>query len=253
MLRNVLIAGLLAFGIHPAVAQPEIDEELLRKLEEYTPQEFLTEFGALRPDGSYVDGATAAALVASDEYTFEIRVRQETRVEPYVQLLEVTDEIRASRREARRAESRVDAIGQLWPFPRFQSLDGQEFDLEGSDAPEVTIVDFWFTVCSPCVQALPELNAIQAKYADHPVAFIAPTFEDNRTTRRFLDRHEFNFAVVTRKKKWFQQVIGQVRAPTYLWINEDNVIEAELSSPAEIEARLARRFPGEAVTARPEG
>ena len=63
----------------------------------------------------------------------------------------------------------TDANGDVQKFPSFEGkdLDGNEVKSdELFSANAVTVVNFWFTTCSPCVGELGELDALNKELAD---------------------------------------------------------------------------------------
>ena len=69
----------------------------------------------------------------------------------------------------------TDANGDVQKFPTFEGkdLDGNEVKSdELFSANAVTVVNFWFTTCSPCVGELGELDALNKELADKGGALI---------------------------------------------------------------------------------
>ena len=69
----------------------------------------------------------------------------------------------------------TDANGDVQTFPSFEGkdLDGNEVKSdELFSANAVTVVNFWFTTCSPCVGELGELDALNKELADKGGALI---------------------------------------------------------------------------------
>ncbi|MEF2658117.1 TlpA disulfide reductase family protein [Dysosmobacter sp.] len=69
----------------------------------------------------------------------------------------------------------TDANGDVQKFPSFEGkdLDGNEVKSdELFSANAVTVVNFWFTTCSPCVGELGELDALNKERADKGGALI---------------------------------------------------------------------------------
>lgn len=65
------------------------------------------------------------------------------------------------------------------PAPAFtlKTLDGKPVSLSDF-AGKVVLLDFWGTFCIPCVNALPELQALHAKHGDRGFAVIGVTVDD---------------------------------------------------------------------------
>ena len=69
----------------------------------------------------------------------------------------------------------TDANGDVQKFPSFEGkdLDGNEVKSdELFSANAVTVVNFWFTTCSPCVGELGEMDALNKELADKGGALI---------------------------------------------------------------------------------
>mgnify|MGYP005857726807 CR=1 FL=1 len=69
----------------------------------------------------------------------------------------------------------TDANGDVQKFPSFEGkdLDGNEVKSdELFSANAVTVVNFWFTTCKPCVSELPELEALHQELAQKGGAVI---------------------------------------------------------------------------------
>ena len=56
-----------------------------------------------------------------------------------------------------------------------------------------TVIDWWSTTCIPCVEAMPELNALVSQFEDQRVRFLAVAFDDAQTVRDFLTKRPFEF------------------------------------------------------------
>lgn len=54
--------------------------------------------------------------------------------------------------------------------------------------PGVTVIEFWFTTCAPCVAMIPHLNEIAAEMGPKGVRFLAVTFEDAERVAKFLEK-----------------------------------------------------------------
>jgi peroxiredoxin len=62
-------------------------------------------------------------------------------------------------------------LGQ--PAPAFQTIDpdGEPIDLERHLGKNLVLLDFWATWCGPCVEAMPDVDAVADKYADRGLVF----------------------------------------------------------------------------------
>jgi thiol-disulfide isomerase/thioredoxin len=91
---------------------------------------------------------------------------------------------------------------------------------------KVILLNFWGLWCSPCVQALPDLNALTRNYGDRGLAVIGihtPAKADQLTA--FLEQHQVNFPVGVDTEKTAQRY--QLRNyPTYVLIDRQGRIHA---------------------------
>jgi thiol-disulfide isomerase/thioredoxin len=85
--------------------------------------------------------------------------------------------------------------------PRFDpgpltTFDGQA--LPAPDSGQVTVYNFWFVSCPPCVAEIPTLNRVAAAYKDVHVRFVALTWDPASRIRAFLSERPFQFSIVSK-------------------------------------------------------
>jgi len=56
-------------------------------------------------------------------------------------------------------------------------------------AGKTVVLEFWATWCGPCVEAIPHLNELAAKFKDKPVVFLSVTDEEPEVVEYFLKKH----------------------------------------------------------------
>jgi thiol-disulfide isomerase/thioredoxin len=64
-----------------------------------------------------------------------------------------------------------------------------------SEEPAVTVYNFWFVACKPCVDEIPVLNQLATKYNNDSVRFIAITFDKPEKIQAFLVKNPFHFMI----------------------------------------------------------
>ncbi len=69
----------------------------------------------------------------------------------------------------------------------FRSLSGWE-QLKG----KAVVLEFWASWCDPCVDNIPHLNELAARYKDKPVVFISVTDESSSDVEAFLSGHRMD-------------------------------------------------------------
>ena len=90
----------------------------------------------------------------------------------------------------------TDANGDVQKFPSFEGkdLDGNEVKSdELFSANAVTVVNFWFTTCSPCVGELGELDALNKELADKKGATYQNVYFDSSSAAGAFTSNIFAF------------------------------------------------------------
>lgn len=59
----------------------------------------------------------------------------------------------------------------------------------------VTVYNFWFIACKPCIAEMPALNQLVEKYKNDSVRFIAITYDSPDKVQTFLENNKFDFMV----------------------------------------------------------
>ncbi len=54
---------------------------------------------------------------------------------------------------------------------------------------KAVVMEFWATFCDPCVENIPHLNELAAKFKDKPVIFLSVSKENEAAVRKFLKIH----------------------------------------------------------------
>ena len=112
-----------------------------------------------------------------------------------------------------------DVRGKKAPDFAVQSWLTGEPDRKG----KVVLIDFWATWCSPCREAIPELNALQAKFKDHLVV-IGVSDETEETVREFMESTKIEYAVALDAKKQMSDAIHVHGIPHVLIISTDGIV-----------------------------
>ena len=68
-----------------------------------------------------------------------------------------------------------------------QNGDGKFPRVTSFQKDKVYVVEFWATWCGPCVQSMPHLAALQAKYADKGLQIVSISNEPLEEVKAFLD------------------------------------------------------------------
>lgn len=86
-------------------------------------------------------------------------------------------------------------IGKPAPDFRLDLLEGGQFAL-GEQKGHVVVLDFWASWCGPCMQAMPQVDAVVAEFAEQGVELVAVNMLEDRTAASgALERLKINPAV----------------------------------------------------------
>lgn len=110
--------------------------------------------------------------------------------------------------------------GELPPLS-YQSIDGEEYNINTLSHGELTIMYFWATWCGPCKVTSPSINKLQSHY---PVVSIALESGHDDELQRYMRKTGYNFPVVNDEnrnisKRWHTSV-----TPTIVFIHNNKVI-----------------------------
>lgn len=74
------------------------------------------------------------------------------------------------------------AVGAL-----FQAPNGAKADLT-SLRGNIVVIDFWATWCAPCIQSMPEFNALAERFRGKPIRFLSLSDERPEKVKKFLQK-----------------------------------------------------------------
>ncbi len=87
-------------------------------------------------------------------------------------------------------------VGQAAPNFKLKTLEDESFDLSKQQG-QVIVLDFFATWCGPCVQAMPQVDAVVDEFADKGVKLIAVNMqEDNESVAGLMERLKIEPTVV---------------------------------------------------------
>ena len=111
--------------------------------------------------------------------------------------------------------------------PHFDAYDMQgQFISSENYFDKVIVLKFWFTACRPCVEEMPKLNRLVAKYQHHPdVVFLAPSIDDVQTINHFLSRQDFGYKILPNARP-VAQAYNVLGYPTHVVIGKSGKVEA---------------------------
>lgn len=83
-------------------------------------------------------------------------------------------------------------VGAQIPDFEATSMDGKKIS-RASLKGKLSVINFWFISCPPCVAEIPGLNAITEKYGPDQINFIAIGRDDSPDLQNFLNQNPWKF------------------------------------------------------------
>jgi peroxiredoxin len=132
----------------------------------------------------------------------------------------------------------VTDAGKPAPDFRLKSFDGKTVSLADYRG-KVVLLDFWATYCAPCVQALPELQALHAKNAARGFAVVGVTVDDRaELVRKATTRAKVGYPILQATPEvWNAYKVNAL--PSLILVGRDGTIIRRYGGEADKAAMLA--------------
>jgi peroxiredoxin len=102
---------------------------------------------------------------------------------------------------------------------------------------KIVVLNFWFTSCAPCVQEIPQLNALVISNENQNVVFLALTFNNADQIKTFVKKHPFNYKLLPNSAETDKKY--QVSLwPTSIVIDKVGNIKRIMNSNPQIEQEI---------------
>jgi thiol-disulfide isomerase/thioredoxin len=117
-------------------------------------------------------------------------------------------------------------------LPEFEVADMDNNRIRTKDLKgKVTIINFWFKACAPCVAEIPDLNTLVVKYKSKEINFLAISTDSTNEIVNFSKKHPFDFTIIPNGndlfRKKFQLMWGM---PFTIITDKKNVIIGAISA-----------------------
>lgn len=127
-------------------------------------------------------------------------------------------------------------VGNLCPEMSLDTyVDGKTFSIAETKG-KVTVVNFWYTMCTSCVQELPHFNTIATEYADKVtvIAVHAPDEDVDGGEDYINSIIENNKMIILKdreKSDYYYALGGRITYPMTLVLDGDGIIVARFDKP----------------------
>ncbi|UYW02591.1 TlpA family protein disulfide reductase [Flavobacterium agricola] len=121
----------------------------------------------------------------------------------------------------------MERLEKVLQQTELQTLNGKKITFNALKGKPV-VLNFWFTKCAPCIEEMPALNELAAKYKDQ-AHFIAITYNNESEVTEFLTKHPFNFTQIVNEQSFIDKM--EIKSyPRTFFIDKNG--------------KIARQFPG---------
>lgn len=132
-------------------------------------------------------------------------------------------------------EIKVYKIGETCPnfeisLYKTAGCDGGNYTPKDSRG-QVTVLNFWYTTCGPCVEELPEFNEIQIEYGDkvRVIALHSYSIDNEVDKQAFIDEtfgnYQMSFGQDTSSFAVFTHLGGKSAYPMTVILDSDGIIQ----------------------------
>ncbi len=105
-------------------------------------------------------------------------------------------------------------------FSAFSTTDieGNKIDQTIFTENELTLVDVWGTFCNPCIEAMPEMEALYQKYKDQGVGVVGIVLDakdpNGKVSTDILDDAKF---ITQQKNTTYPNIVAPDSADSFMW------------------------------------
>jgi peroxiredoxin len=115
-------------------------------------------------------------------------------------------------------------IGNSYPDFNTVTLDGKRMSTD-QFLGKVTMINFWFSACAPCIAEFNSLNDLYNKYKDSPqFQFISFCIDDIKETRKSVEKYQISYDVCLISRKDMTQQFSFVGFPCNILVSQDGKI-----------------------------
>ncbi len=119
-----------------------------------------------------------------------------------------------------------ELLGKPAPPVVLELLDGGKLDLASYKGKKVVILDFWATWCGPCVQAMPIIEKVAAKYKDKGVELFAVNLQEGPDEiKPFLEEAKLDVSVALDRDGEVAQAYKAEAIPQTVLVGKDGTVQ----------------------------
>ncbi|WP_449400047.1 TlpA family protein disulfide reductase [Chryseobacterium wanjuense] len=98
-------------------------------------------------------------------------------------------------RKAANNQALTSILNKNAPYFELTDLRGKKWSLKKLEG-KVVVLNFWFTMCIPCIKEIPDLNRLVQNFNNKDVIFLGLTFNNKDQIKKFLTKHPFDYMLI---------------------------------------------------------
>ncbi len=114
-------------------------------------------------------------------------------------------------------------IGKRFKIEEFKNQEGNKYE-PNKLFGKPTIINFWFTSCTPCIDEMPYLINLKKNFLNR-VNYLSITFDDIEKVNGFLDKQNFPFEHITNAREQIENLGISSYPMTYILDNQGKIYQ----------------------------
>lgn len=115
-------------------------------------------------------------------------------------------------------------IGTSLPSFSAKTIDGTIINKDYFKG-KITIINFWFSTCSPCIAEIPGFNIVMEKYGKEKVNYLGITTDSENDTKETIEETNWKFEQISNAKKLITETFKMYWGyPTTFIVDKNGVI-----------------------------
>ncbi|MCT4637413.1 MAG: TlpA family protein disulfide reductase [Bacteroidales bacterium] len=183
-------------------------------------------------NGNKIDLIQLQKLMQTGKYSIK-PIKNSSGEMKYIQLIEADNSVEPTITKEKK--------GDIQKAPQFSTKDmnGNEVSTDVMKG-KVTILNFWFTKCKPCIAEIPDLNRLYDKYKDNEdVVFASITFSTDKQVTKFMESNEIKYPVVTGAKDICKKFNVMGYPTTVIIDKEGNIVDQVIGGMPNVDEELS--------------
>jgi peroxiredoxin len=132
--------------------------------------------------------------------------------------------------------------GKAIPKFSFKDLDGKLYTSENTKG-KIVLFKCWFITCQACVEEMPALNELIAKYKDRKdILYISLAIDQKAPLQKFLTTTKFNYVTIPNQRKYMEKDLHVQMYPTHFIINKKGILVKAMDDEQVMESYLEKQL-----------